>query len=242
MSRFRIFVDMDGVIANWTDAAISTLGVKEDDPFVHNLLCTNDRALEVFLTDKHIWDTINARGPEWWEQLELFPWSKSLCHQLSEIGDVCLLSKPYNDISAHGKINWIKKNFGKIEHLIGPSKHFCATPTSILVDDYPKNINKFIDAGGKGVLFPNAYQLLHSTEMWDEEIQKVISMVQTITDWHESGFSHEISKQKFADYQKKAIKSLEGGDPWTMKKKTVSPSGTIWMDYRIQTPPKFPIK
>jgi len=44
--------------------------------------------------------------------------------------------------------------FYQKHYLIGPAKHFAATPDSLLVDDSEKNIDMWVAWGGVGLLFP----------------------------------------------------------------------------------------
>lgn len=61
-----------------------------------------------------------------------------------------------------GKIDWLQKHFPKGQHfLIGLSKHFCAQPDALLIDDNEDNINKFRKHGGQTILVPRPWNSLH---------------------------------------------------------------------------------
>ena len=71
--------------------------------------------------------------------------------------NICLLTTPA--LSEHcvpEKIQWIEKHLPDYaeQYLIGPAKEFCAHDDSLLIDDSDANVNKFRNAGGNALLFP----------------------------------------------------------------------------------------
>jgi len=54
---------------------------------------------------------------------------------------------------------WIRRYLPKYsrQFLFGPRKRFCAHARAVLIDDYDKNIDGFVSAGGQGVLIPRSW-------------------------------------------------------------------------------------
>lgn len=92
-----------------------------------------------------------------------------LKHSVELVGreNVCLLTSPTKDPEClAGKLEWIHDTMPAWMHrqyLIGPRKHFCARPDSLLIDDSDENVNKFREAGGNAILVPRPWNSLHGT-------------------------------------------------------------------------------
>jgi len=105
----------------------------------------------------------NPLGYEFWLNLEPLPWCYEVVELLSaRFGEenICLLTSPVRTKGCiEGKMDWIRKNLPQFRRrfLIGPRKEFCASPTSVLIDDHSDNIDRFIAAGGRTFLFPAPY-------------------------------------------------------------------------------------
>ena len=53
------------------------------------------------------------------------------------------------------------------QFLIGPSKHLCANPETLLIDDSDKNVDSFRKCGGQAVLVPRPWNSLHGLNALD---------------------------------------------------------------------------
>lgn len=146
-----IYLDMDGVIADF-EKGVKDIGALEDG--------------------KIVWSKIHKVGPDFWANLDWMPasqtfytWLKGFCKE-NKI-DLCILSAAgIADYKAteRGKQDWLDKNcadIGKQNRYIvqtgnGKSAAQCkakfAAETALLIDDFSKNINAFIMAGGQGLL------------------------------------------------------------------------------------------
>jgi 5'(3')-deoxyribonucleotidase len=162
-SDFRIFIDLDGVIADWVGKAVKSFGLNIKNKVVHDILNTDVRGIEQFIDTEFMWQVINDGGTEWWEDIKPFPWAKYLYDQACGLGQVCFLTQPSpHGSSSSGKAHWIQRHFnGTKNYLLGAPKEFCAGPYSYLIDDTPKKIARFDQAGGHGVLFPNSFAIAH---------------------------------------------------------------------------------
>ncbi len=93
-----------------------------------------------------------------------------LDHSTQLVGEenVCLLTSPTIDPdSLAGKLEWIHKNTPRWMHrqfLVGPCKHFCARPDSLLIDDSDDKVNKFREHGGHAILVPRPWNSLRDTD------------------------------------------------------------------------------
>ena len=157
----RIFLDLDGVITNFTKAACETCGIDMDDPEVKKKLKEDDN-IEQFIDDEEMWKKINAEGIDWWINLELYPWSKKLYREIRKVTSMfCFLTAPSrNPYSVSGKVHWMTNHFGTRKYLLGADKYFCAGPHTLLIDDHKDKVEKFEEFGGKAFLWPNSNKLL----------------------------------------------------------------------------------
>ncbi len=161
-----IFLDIDGVLANWNDAAIAA----------HRLDVAKVNADWDELRPRP-WDLSvvlgcspaianNWRFGDWdfWAELDPYDW----CHDLHEaccaVAPTVLLTSPSRAPSSHsGKAVWIQRHFGSRfrDYLIGAPKHRCARSGAVLIDDAPKNCKAFRDHGEESILFPGVGNTLH---------------------------------------------------------------------------------
>jgi 5'(3')-deoxyribonucleotidase len=162
---FRLFVDLDGVVADWLGRAIQTFGLNTDDSVIADILGNDARGLERIVSSTFMWGVIDAGEERWWDEIEPYPWAKDLwfsCIDLVGVDNVCFLTQPsWHGASAHGKTKWIRRYFDTENFLLGKPKHLCANRYSFLIDDTPKKIAQFEADGGNGVLFPNAFKVLY---------------------------------------------------------------------------------
>ena len=115
-----------------------------------------------------------------WENLIPSGICNLLLNKLEQIADrksICLLTSPTLDPeAAAGKMVWIREKLPAWLHrqfLIGPAKEFCAHPGAVLIDDSDQNIEKFVAAGGRGILVPRPWNTLHSVPTWKHVSEKL---------------------------------------------------------------------
>jgi FMN phosphatase YigB (HAD superfamily) len=116
---------------------------------------------------------------EFWENVPRIAWSHTprapefdwlLDQSIGLVGpeNVCLLTSPTKDPeSLAGKLEWIHMNLPSFMHrqyLVGPRKHFCARPDSLLIDDSDENVKKFREHGGHAILVPRPWNSLHGID------------------------------------------------------------------------------
>ena len=171
-----IFLDVDEVLAKWVEAALQAIDGFDGQPgtpCLHpdavfaawNALTPRpwDVCEVIPHTREQLWAAIHARGPFFWEELELFPWAMKLYQRCSAVAPVVLLTSPSRDPSSFsGKSAWIRYHFPGCDFLIGSCKHRVAHPGAVLIDDSPKNCKAFRKAGGRAIVFPSVGNELHA--------------------------------------------------------------------------------
>lgn len=154
----RIFVDMDGVLADFQAGASQLFGVDLSN------VTTWDYFDLIGVTEDEFWARIKREGSRFWERLPAYDWHHELlawCGRLDR--EYQILTKPGRDTcgpsSAKGKIAWLQKHYGESFHayLVGANKHRCAGPDAVLIDDVERNCERFREAGGTAILFPQSW-------------------------------------------------------------------------------------
>ncbi|HDZ13855.1 hypothetical protein LCGC14_1334950 [marine sediment metagenome] len=149
----KIFLDVDEPLADFVGAANTFYGVNIPKEEITKWELPYGRYGK---THNSFW---NGLTEDFWADMPKQPWCNELVDFLeSQEGySVCLLTAPSRK-NATGKQRWIRKNLPKFynekRYLIGPGKWFCAGPDSILIDDRGKNCKKFIEWGGRAIVFP----------------------------------------------------------------------------------------
>lgn len=137
----RLYVDLDSVLTDFNKALSNILGrpVKED-----------------FGNDPRIWAAITKAGEWFWSEMNWMPDGRELWEAI-EIYKPTILSAPsrHKD-SIIGKKEWLKNNLPNIPYIIDQDKASHADKDSILIDDREKNIKKWEEAGGIGILHKDA--------------------------------------------------------------------------------------
>jgi 5'(3')-deoxyribonucleotidase len=92
---------------------------------------------------------------EFWSDMPKMPWADELVDLLSPY-EVIFLTNPIGGKGIYGRMLWIEKHFPHLsdKYLIGPSKHACANPQTILIDDHEDNTEAFVRHGGEAILVP----------------------------------------------------------------------------------------
>ncbi len=147
------YLDMDGVLVDFVGGAI-----KEHCLQINQNNLSWDFYVEAGLSPENFWSPL---GRSFWANLDWTPEGEKILAYVEQAFDaVVILSSPCATHGcAEGKIDWIKRHIPRYrrQFLLGPAKHFCASPNHYLIDDHDQNIEKFIEWGGKGFLVPRAW-------------------------------------------------------------------------------------
>lgn len=146
----RLYIDMDGVMVNF-DGRVDGLG------------CRLAPGKHPSYVD---WNRVKEIGPDFWATMSWLPEGKAFfeeCQQVCrdngiEMGILTAISIP---AGVKGKTLWVHWNTDiDNEHLIivphGYDKCRFAAPERVLVDDDPRNISDWNNAGGTGILYTDA--------------------------------------------------------------------------------------
>jgi len=161
----RVFLDVDGVLANWCKGAHRVHNLPYDQDVWPYARGTKgwDWYKELGITTKQLFEPM---GYEFWRTLEWEPWGAQLYGKLYQRfrDRLYLLTSPALTKGAvDGRLAWISDNMPSMRErtLIGSCKEACANPDTVLIDDCSANVRTFMDAGGQGVLVPRAHNELH---------------------------------------------------------------------------------
>ena len=138
----KIFLDMDGVLCDFRGQC-------------EKFQCINGTKVD--------WDIVHNGGTDFWETIEwltegkeFFKWLVKLCKQQNI--DLFTLTAVKSTDGKIGRMNWMRKNLGLDKHHLiivnnGKEKTYYADSESLLIDDYKKNCDMFIEAGGQAVKY-----------------------------------------------------------------------------------------
>lgn len=160
--RMHIFLDMDGVIADFVGGAARAFG---KDPA--KLEWPGDRSsVHIPLgleSEDEMWRRLDMLGPEFWEKLDVYPWADELWDVCARTGKVTILTKPSRSPdSASGKVRWLKRWKGERfrDYIIcAAPKWLLAAPMRLLIDDHEKHFRQFREHLGKSILFPQPWNM-----------------------------------------------------------------------------------
>lgn len=159
----RLYVDMDGVIANFDEHYINTFG--------HH---PRDAGGNTEQADENMWFNILGK-PKFFRNLPLFPGAVEFFRKIEHLNPTMLTSCPHKDKAVYKTIAVEKREYVR-EHLstqvtVLPMLHgdckwlFMHQPGDILIDDWKDNIQHWNEAGGIGIKhipgdFENTYKQL----------------------------------------------------------------------------------
>lgn len=151
--NFIIFVDMDGVVANFKAGITKVLG----KPYSEERYRSDSKYRSA------MWKAVkeySKKGGKLWYELPEMDDARHLWHFVEQYNHEILSATgnpPFG--AADQKRQWIKEKFGSVKvNLVRMSKEKAqyAKPNHILIDDQPKSINPWKEAGGIGILHKNA--------------------------------------------------------------------------------------
>lgn len=171
-----IFVDMDGVVADFHTSACALHGM------------TMEQMAEnygTYWSGDRFWQPIHDGGAEFWENIKPLPWAYALIDLVRSLCDDnwYFLSSPSNQPSCHaGKVQWIHRFMGSDFNrmLLTPYKHLLAQPNHILIDDHEITVTRFNIEGGQTVLFPSSMNILKDSHCVKDPINYVTPLLEGV--------------------------------------------------------------
>lgn len=138
-----IYLDMDGVLADFDRAFIEIYGAKPDD-------------YEKQHGTARFWEAV-YQDPNFFSKLPRFVHTPELVRTCAFMADVCILSSPSKvntPLCMIQKRQWIDRNiYRDFPAIFDGNKHLYAAADRVLIDDTPGKIQAFTQAGGIGHLF-----------------------------------------------------------------------------------------
>lgn len=123
------------------------------------------------------WSAAEKAGEKFWSEMPWMPDGQELWNYVQKYNPT-ILSAPSRDPSCiTGKIKWLKNNVklpnydvqtkgkhgwdGHSKIILNSDKYrYCSGPNDILIDDTPKKIDKWLNAGGIGILHKSAAETI----------------------------------------------------------------------------------
>lgn len=195
MRQKRLLWDLDGVLADWTAGVAILFG--RDVADLRSADDTGDLATALGLASKSaIWARINRAGQDWWANLPPYTDALDMWKRLkpSDVEMGVLTTSGETTGCIEGKRAWIRRHLGsQTRWAIATTKHWCAHPFTMLVDDRARVLDPFMEAGGQGVLMPR------------KPGQDRLAAWESVIAWAQPMTPHGLSKTDFAQ----ALAALE---------------------------------
>lgn len=172
----HVFLDMDGVLCDFTQRAMAVNGHNYDEQTYPRLEW--DICKVVGVSETVFWDRID-NDALFWEKLRPFPWFYDLMAMAVLHGEVRIVTTPSSSPASHsGKRHWLSQFGVPFEPIMCKAKHLLAAPGRLLIDDNDKNVLNFREAGGDAIVFPQPWNTAHEQmprrlEYVAEEIAKL---------------------------------------------------------------------
>lgn len=144
----QIFLDCDGVLADFDRAARELLG-----------MCP--RRYEDKFGGKAFWDAIYRHG-QFFSTLPLMADAKDLYDGVKHLEPVILTGCPRGDWSQRQKAQWIEENFPGVPKIMCRSvdKRDHGKPGDVLIDDWPQHRPRWLEMGGIWISHTSAEESL----------------------------------------------------------------------------------
>ena len=133
----QLFLDCDGVLADFDSSAFKVFGLPPSKA-------------EAQLGDKRFWVDLQ-RHPGFYRNLPLMPDARKLYMAVKHLKPIILTGCPRGGWAEKDKLHWAKVNFPGVQMITCQSRdkrEHMTGPGDILVDDYLKYRDLWIEAGG----------------------------------------------------------------------------------------------
>jgi 5'(3')-deoxyribonucleotidase len=172
-----VFLDVDGVLANWNAGVFERLGLNydyNDWPFAKGRDGW-DWNKELGLSFETISDLCDF---DLWANLPWLHDGKKIYEDVKRVfgqHNIRLLTTPMpNVMSASGKMEWIYRNLpelrGQVIISTAPKDTIATVPGSYLIDDSSTNVDRWRGAGGRAILVPRWWNDDHPLALMSADI------------------------------------------------------------------------
>lgn len=161
--NMRIYLDMDGVIANWVNGVMSAFNMKDVD----EANFTNSRVDDYLgYSYRQFWDILNLKGESFWTGLKRYPWSDAvvdICHSFDPSFRF-LTSPSESPLACSGKLKWLQAYYPEHanRYIFTKRKEDLSGPGRVLIDDSEHYEDDWAEAGGCFILFPRPWNRLRA--------------------------------------------------------------------------------
>jgi len=181
-----IYLDLDGVCVAFVEGLCERLGMENQlEKWPHGIYdlheatdITYEAALDVYM---------NAN---FWADLLPYPWMGELIGLCQQFGNVSFASTPAGGHalprSSWGKMRWARTHAPEVTVHLTDRKESLSRPGAVLIDDYDKNVDDFIEhgKGGYGVLFPQKWNSLFALKTWEQKRQWITRRLSHFAEVH----------------------------------------------------------
>lgn len=164
-----IYLDADGTTHSFTAAVIRQLNsVTGYNVTIKDVVKTCNWDLEKMwdMNQYEWWNTID-QNPNFWLEIEPFPWAKKLYNNLKNYADeVIILTAPsQSEHCIPHKIKSLQRDLTvpRNDIICTKKKYLLARSDALLVDDAKHNCDPFIENGGNAVCVPSDWNTLDLT-------------------------------------------------------------------------------
>lgn len=169
MAIDHVFLDMDGVLADFFHAALARHG--RADLAARWPQGVRDMAETMGLSWEAFWTPLVADGPSFWADLPALPWLEDLLGAVERHAPWTVLTRPHPEPACvAGKVAWMNRHLAARDggthferFVLTRSKRLLAARGRVLIDDSEAMVASFRAAGGDAVLFPQPWNAAHDT-------------------------------------------------------------------------------
>ena len=160
MKRKVILLDMDGVIADFVGAIFALHNQEPNYKAWPKGEYDCSKILGISRTK--FWQ-LTDDSPTFWKDMPRLENGLALYELLKKEREVFIATSPSRDPKcSSGKIEWLQRHLGSNfrNFILSPHKHLMAA-SGILIDDDDERCQKFIDAGGQAIVYPQPWNSNH---------------------------------------------------------------------------------
>jgi hypothetical protein len=174
----HIFLDLDGVLANYFESCCRLFGFDSRDYPAGQW----DMWTPMGVTKSDYLATVDREEKFWWE-IEPFDHALDLVDLIKQLPCTwSILTSPwvFRHRSLHSdKVAWVRQHIDadvQVDFMV--DKWRLARPDALLIDDGEHNVDRFREAGGQAILFPSLLNRAHPFR--DDPLTVVKSQLQEI--------------------------------------------------------------
>jgi 5'(3')-deoxyribonucleotidase len=173
----NIYLDCDGVLANWTSEANEWLGLPKNAPWTE----WDGSGID--------WERLDdaMSNVSFWKDMEVLTGAKKLYNNLKRLGKVQICTRPFPHPNClYGRAVWLQEHFGITpkDTIYIHDKWHLANRDSILIDDNTENCSLFKNYGGYAILYP---QLYNTSKQHSDKVEYVLNEALTICKGAQNG-------------------------------------------------------